>query len=146
MAGGGIALEGMDKIQRELARLASRTSNLEPALRDMGEELLQSTDQHFEKGENAEGKQWKALKEQTLKRKLASSRSRTRTLEDSGTLRDTIRHQTTADTLEVGTDRVYGATHQFGDKARNIPARPFLGLSEEDKQKLERIVAKHLGR
>jgi phage gpG-like protein len=29
---------------------------------------------------------------------------------------------------------VYAATHQFGDDERNIPARPYLGLSQENAQ------------
>ena len=32
--------------------------------------------------------------------------------------------------MAVGTNEAYGPTHQFGDDNRNIPAHPFLGLSD----------------
>lgn len=45
----------------------------------------------------------------------------------------------------VGTNMVYGAIHQFGGEAgRNhaaeIPARPYLGISERDRRDIERLV------
>lgn len=37
-------------------------------------------------------------------------------------------------TLYFGTPLEYGAAHQFGREEINLPERPYLGLSEEDKQ------------
>ena len=34
--------------------------------------------------------------------------------------------------VDVGTDVVYGPTHEFGDPSRNIPARPFLRPAAEE--------------
>lgn len=42
--------------------------------------------------------------------------------------------------LYFGTPMVYGAAHQFGRPEINLPERPYLGLSEEDKQKLLEII------
>lgn len=36
-----------------------------------------------------------------------------------------------------GPSSVYAATHQFGDESRNIPARPFLMVQEEDWRKFK---------
>jgi phage gpG-like protein len=46
--------------------------------------------------------------------------------------------------LRVGTNKVYAATHQFGRGA--IPARPFLGLSEEDVRDAVETLADHMRR
>jgi len=40
------------------------------------------------------------------------------------------------DEVQVGSNLIYAATHQFGDPARNIPARPFLGLSTDDRTEI----------
>ena len=36
------------------------------------------------------------------------------------------------------------ATHQFGDPERNIPARPFLGVSDEDNRFIVDTLARHI--
>ncbi|MFZ1575457.1 MAG: phage virion morphogenesis protein [Chromatiaceae bacterium] len=69
-------------------------------------------------------------------------------LRDAGALQDTLRYQVTGDGLELGTNRVYGAAQQFGmpkgDAGRtrrgapipwgDIPARPYLGIADDDKE------------
>ena len=60
---------------------------------------------------------------------------------DKGALRDNINQAYDNDTALVGTNMVYAAIHHFGGMAgRNrkvaIPARPFLVLTNEDKQDL----------
>lgn len=62
-------------------------------------------------------------------------------LTDTGTLRDNISQLYDNDTALVGTNMVYAAIHHFGGMAgRNrkvrIPARPFMTLTNEDKQDL----------
>jgi phage virion morphogenesis protein len=42
--------------------------------------------------------------------------------------------------VEIGSNLVYAATHQAGDERRNIPARPYLGLSTDDEDELEQVV------
>lgn len=49
-----------------------------------------------------------------------------------GKLQGSSRYVAGADSVAVGTNEAYGPTHQFGDDNRNIPARPFLGLSDAD--------------
>ena len=62
-------------------------------------------------------------------------------LNDTGALRQSIDELSDNDTALVGTNMVYAAIHQFGGWAgRNrkvyIPARPFLQLTNQDKQDL----------
>ncbi|ALG69420.2 phage virion morphogenesis protein [Beggiatoa leptomitoformis] len=57
---------------------------------------------------------------------------------DTGDLLKSI-HNGVINTAEafVATDSVYGAVHQFGNPKKNIPARPFFGLSEDNKNDVE---------
>ena len=61
-----------------------------------------------------------------------------------GELQGSLRYVTGADSMAVGTNEVYGPTHQFGDDNRNIPARPFLGFPNADD--VLDIVENHLHR
>jgi len=61
-----------------------------------------------------------------------------------GFLRGNIAYRATADEVTIGSPSVYAATHQFGATKGNIPARPFLGLSDEDQDAISRIVLKAL--
>lgn len=50
------------------------------------------------------------------------------------------------DQVEVGSNMIYAATHQFGDEKRNIPARPFLGLSRDDEAELDDAIDNFISR
>lgn len=65
-----------------------------------------------------------------------------------GYLNDLLRDQVSAGgtALDLGTDRVYGATHQIGDDTRNIPERPFLSRSAQDDTEILAILRDHLQR
>ena len=46
---------------------------------------------------------------------------------------DSLTHEVIGDDIViVGTNIIYAATHQFGDESRGIPARPYLGVSDQD--------------
>lgn len=51
-------------------------------------------------------------------------------LERDGNLLDSIAFEVGPDAVTVGSNMVYAATHQYG--RGKIPARPFLGVSEEN--------------
>ena len=62
-------------------------------------------------------------------------------LTDIGTLRNSLSEHYDNDTALVGTNMVYAAIHHFGGMAGRgrkvrIPARPFMTLTNEDKQDL----------
>ena len=46
----------------------------------------------------------------------------------------------------LGAYVLQGATHQFGDEDRGIPARPFLGLSDDDRVRIEDLVVGDLAK
>lgn len=47
-------------------------------------------------------------------------------------------------TLYFGTPLEYGAAHQFGRPEINLPERPYLGVSEEDKQSVLEMLEGYL--
>jgi phage virion morphogenesis protein len=54
-------------------------------------------------------------------------------------LMESIANYTRGSTIEVGTNLIYGATHQFGRDG--IPAREYLGLSTKNEAEIEELVA-----
>jgi len=159
-------------LRRALDRLAHKVDDLSPALRDIGEYLVRTTDLRFRAEVAPDGTPWAQNSDTTLLRYLnkggkgftkkgrLSARGAKRLgmkkiLRADGFLQDTIRYQL-ADggrAVEIGTDRVYGAMQQFGGtKAQHpqlwgtIPARPFLGLSAADRAGILAILKRHIAR
>ncbi|OPY07247.1 MAG: Phage virion morphogenesis family protein [Syntrophaceae bacterium PtaB.Bin095] len=129
-----------------LNRLARKMGDLSPALRAIGEDLVKSTEARFDsQGPAPDGKPWAALSPATLKRKQHS-----KILTELGHLRGSIRSQLFGTHgVAVGTNKVYGAIHQLGGPAGRgrkirIPARPYLGISSEDSERIAGIVTRYL--
>lgn len=116
-------------VRQSLKKLLDKLGNLKPVFQDIGESLLISHRERFDRAISPDGIPWAELSPDYQKRKR---RNRDKILVLDGWLRQL--HYTANDTeLDLGTDRLYGATHQFGDASRNIPARPFLGLDEAER-------------
>ena len=132
------ALETVDV----LTGINRRMNDLTPAFREMGTIVERSVRRNFLESRGPDGIPWAPLK--------SRPKGRTKPLIKSGTLMNSIRSE--ADTREVRleTNVVYAAIHQFGGRAgRNnratIPARPFLGVRDEDWTLIERAVCEHIG-
>ena len=134
MAGASITIdyEFDDKrIVDALKRLADAGADMETAFVDIGESLLNSTRQRFEYMEDPDGNPWAGLMVDYQKRK---KKNKDKILVLEGFMRDTMAYNAFRDGLELGTNRIQGATHQFGDEERGIVARPYLGISDDDEQ------------
>ncbi len=138
MAGIHLTLDtrGLDKLQARIHGLAGMdTTTLMPRL---GEYLQASTQDRFKTQTAPDGSPWDALAPRTLERK---KHNRDKVLTARGFLRRGIRYQVLdKSTVQVGTDSVYAATHQYGRDEANIPARPFLGLSSTDRREITAII------
>lgn len=121
---------------------------------DIGQAIRSSTVVRFKTGKDPEGKKWK--------QSIRVEREGGVTLVDTAGLRNSIRSKSDASGFAVGTNKVYAATQQLGAENRritikaktskglifkydgkwvrkrkvtvtiNVPARPFLGISEDD--------------
>ena len=142
MARISIRVEGLEEVNRLFARLR-RAGALAPALRNIGEHLLNTTRARFDTQAAPDGTPWAPLDQRTIRRKKKNA---DKILTEEGELRGSLAYRAGSDELLVGSPEKYAATHQFGDASRNIPARPFLGLSAADRAEIERIARDHLAK
>lgn len=131
---------------RGLARLRAQMGNLTPVFADIGEYLIRETDNRFRDQKAPDGSPWQDLKPATWKRK-----KNRKILTERTRLRGSLAYQAGPDRVEVGTNVVYGAIHQFGGKAgrggsAEIPTRPFLGINDADRREIGEIVQDYLRR
>jgi len=138
-----------------LNELLRRTGDLEPAFEKIGEYLLKSHDDRWRREEAPDGSKWAALSPAT---KALKAKNADKILVLEGDLRGSLVYQTSHHSLFFGTNKVYGAVHQFGAEQGefgrtqrggpipwgDIPARPFLGLSDEDEMEIAEIVRGYL--
>ena len=114
-------------IQKALNRISRAGQNLRDPLSDIGEHLLNSHRKRWGLKQSPDGAPWEPLSELYAARKRQKRPAAVILVYDD-VLHGTLRYQIRGNALELGTDRLYGATHQFGRD--NVPARPFLGLSK----------------
>lgn len=123
-----IQIDNLFMVQNQIERLSRGMSdNRYLLMRRLAGTMHYAVAQNFKQGGRPE---WLALKYRSGI-----------PLNDTGALRQSIDELSDNDTALVGTNMVYAAIHQFGGWAgRNrkvyIPARPFLQLTNEDKQDL----------
>lgn len=130
----------------------------------LGQVARESTLERFKQSRDPSGKKWKTS--------IRAAAEGGKTLIDTAQLRNSIRTKSDASGFAVGTNLKSAATHQFGEKGRTIrakraknlrfkvgdqwvskkkvkisvPARPFLGLSEEDMQEIKATVEDFIGK
>lgn len=110
MAGATLALDYRDALQ-VLLSIEDTLKFPQAMLQDMGERLLELHQQRFTEQKSPDGTAWQSLSSRYQKRKR---RNADKILTRDGYLRNTLRWQVNANELLFGTDRVYGAIHQFG--------------------------------
>ena len=134
-----------DEITSALAGLSARLTNLTPVMEDIGELLTRSTKKRFVDGVDPKGNRWPGKSDTTLDIYLArGDRADPRPLfGPSGRLSSEIAYTIGLDrkSVEIGSNQIYAAVMQFGAAKGslgggapwgNIPARPFMGLSDQD--------------
>ena len=124
----------------------------------LAEGARESTLERFKQSKGPDGRRWKTS--------IRAAQEGGKTLIQSAQLRNSIHDKSDASGFAVGTNVKYAATHQFGEPGRTIrarkkkalrfqvggkwvtkkqvritiPARPFLGLSEDDMQEMKATV------
>ena len=134
-----------------LRGLLAGIENPAPLLAQLGEYTLRTTRDRFKTQTGPDGTAWAALQPWYKKEK---SQNKNRVLTLRGFLRGQLVSQVVGGkSVEVGSNLVYAAVHQFGDaikpksakllafrghvaKSVTIPARPYLGLSDADQNEL----------
>ncbi len=158
------------ELQAALARLLQRAGSPSPALKAIGESMAESTRRRFETGRAPDGRVWAPNSPVTIARYLAArsgTRKKDGSLSKKGAtlagskkplvgatrlLGNQIVYQTGGTAVQIGSNRIYAGVQQFGAAARQfgrapwgaIPARPFLGISAEDRAEILETVADFL--
>ena len=136
------------QVLKALQQLVDNVDNPSPALREIGEELVESTKQRFASKTDPDGKGWKDNSAATIARK---GRDFPLTGE-TGLLGEQIHYNLIgSDELEVGSSMEYAAMQQFGGLKSefghlwgDIPSRSFLGISSSDEKQIIDIVGDHI--
>ncbi len=130
-----------------LTKLQQTSHDLSPALKEIGEDLAESTQERFEDSQGPDGKRWQANSEITARRKSGNKPL----IGETGLLGLTINYEVDGQVLAIGSPMQYAAMQQFGGtKAEfpwlwgDIPARPFLGISNDDERSILEVVNRYL--
>lgn len=160
-----IKIEVDDKgVLDALNRLLRASDDLSPAMRSISRVLADAAERSFQGERNpATGTPWPALKPSTTQRREKNGHWPGKMLQVSGILAGSIQSGYGRDYAVAGTNVPYAATHQFG-AARgdfgvfsivrtrqqvpipwgDIPPRPFLGISDEDRDDILDILNDYL--
>lgn len=152
-----IRLEGdtrrMLKKIKSFAELDKKAIN-----KNLAEVVRNSTLERFKRGKGPDGKAWQ--------QSIRANEKGGKTLVQTAQLRNSIRSKSDASGFAVGTNVKHAATHQFGEKGRvirakrakalrfqmdgewyskkkvkiTIPARPYLGLDDDDMKEIKATV------
>ncbi|MDR1398107.1 MAG: phage virion morphogenesis protein [Desulfarculales bacterium] len=162
MASSGVSLKwgGFDKALNKFSKkLKSQKAIL---LEAVGEVLVSGAIKRFQDEEDPKGNKWKpsqrtmamktqksAVKRDAKGRILKGSgkilkkgrKGGGKTLTDTARLRNSITSEVNGDSVLVGSNVKYARIHQLGGMAGKghkitIPARPYLGISKEDRQEV----------
>lgn len=122
------------KVEEALLELAQKTSNLRPLMKNIAGIMADSTEENFKE----EGRpKWQELSEKTKTARKKTGHYPGQILQVSGQLALSITTQYDDTSAVIGSNKVYATIQQLGGQAGsnkkvNIPARPYLNLSEND--------------
>ncbi|MGF1727202.1 phage virion morphogenesis protein [Photobacterium nomapromontoriensis] len=130
-----ITIDGQEAIQQRINHLLQAGTNLQPAFQDIGEMLLISHSDCWERQVSPDGVPWAALNDDYKKRK---KKNQSLILVLNQHLGRELNYLASPQAFEFGTNSEYGAIHHFGGSTEMrpqnaaIPARPWLGVSQDD--------------
>lgn len=154
-----VSLDNAESTIATVRDLAARARDRRGLWEAIGMSLVTSTQMRFERGVAPDGSAWPA----SVRVQLGQGEGKT--LIDSGRLLDSITFEADDRGVDVGTNVIYAAVHQFGATIRpvnaaklhfklggedffldevTIPARPYLGLDDDDEAEIIRIAEEWL--
>ena len=166
-----IKIEVSDQgVNQALTRLANTTQHLPTVLDLIGDMLVDSTRQRFATSTGPDGQRWAPNSQVTILRYLSKYKgsygkktgkltktgagramSKRPLIGESGDLSRQIYSKIDGNTLYIGSTMIYSAMQQFGGKKSqypslwgDIPARPFLGLSDQDRNNILDTISDYL--
>lgn len=138
-----------------LGRLATLTRDMTPVTRELSEVLVDASALAFRKqADPVTGAGWHPLSAITWARRVATGHDGP-PLQVSGQLKASVQADHGPDFATAGTNKAYVSTHQLGAKQGqygrskrggpipwgDIPARPFLGIGDYEREEIRDIIA-----
>lgn len=132
-----------------LDRATNGISDTQGLMTKIGQAMKSQTVRRFQAGVSPEGEAWEPVKNPRKDSKGRPRKGTAKPLVDTGRLRNSISVSTAPTEVHVGSNVVYARIHQLGGQAGRgrkvtIPARPYLGLSEDDQQEIAAMVQDHM--
>lgn len=147
-------------IVAQLREASERLDDMKPVYEDIGEHLTQSHRQRFQQGVAPDGSAWAPKSPVTLEiyRRRGDRADPRPLIGPSGRLSTELSYLATGESVEFGSNLIYSSVMQtgaakgaFGSDSRgrpipwgNIPARVWLGLSDQDERDIIDITDEHL--
>ena len=138
-----------DEITAALASLSRALVNKMPVMEEIGDYMRQSTKDRMARGETPEGTPFTPRSQTTLDIYARKKFSYGLPLHLTGTMIEQINFATTENEVTIGSNAIQAAVMQFGAAKGslgggspwgNIPARPFLGISADDRTNIIDII------
>lgn len=133
-----------------LTQLARHVDHLEPALTEIGDTVKASIQLNFREQHDPDGEPWQPLSPATLEQRRKKGTG-AQMLRDTGLLNRSITYNADDTAVEIGSDKIYANMMHFGGKKSDyiwlwgdIPARPFVGVSEADRAEILALLRHHL--
>lgn len=138
-----VEIDNVD-MEAELTRRLAQMEDLTPFHKIVGEHLLLSLDERFESETAPDGSPWQRHSPVTIALRLKKYGNAPLTILRAGGYLSQLNANSNADHVRIGSALAYAAIQHFGGKAgRNrkvtIPARPYLGLSNDDRSAIVEI-------
>ena len=153
MAGSVVTIQDdeLKALSSRLKEMALKPSDRKQLLHDIGVEMESQTKERFQTKTSPDGDDWAEIAQSTknfYRKKYGSENPGKGTLWrlSSVPMIDTVTSEVSSWSVLVGAVKVYAAVHQYGWSERNIPARPYLGLSNDDKADIIGIINGFLDR
>ena len=131
------------ELQRAVNRLIAAGGDMRSAMREAAGHLADSVADSFDRQAEPAGAPWRPLLPKTVRARQRQRYGAGPILERSGGLALSILADHDKTSAVAGTNLIYAATHHFGDGRRGIPARPFLGLTDEHKGAILDALRRH---
>jgi phage virion morphogenesis protein len=140
----------LDGYKRSINSAIKEWTDLTPHMRAIGDYLESITDERFDNQRAPNGRRWAALSPRYAKRKAKDPRKKKGAgiLVLTSRMRKDIKKKATKNSVELGIKdgasnetKKKAAAHNYGAPKRNIPARPFIGLTNDDRKEILGILS-----
>lgn len=134
------------QIESKLLDLAQKSENLRPLMKNIAGIFAYSTEENFKE----EGRpKWQNLKDSTIKQRTKKKQWPGMILQVTGQLASSVNTYYDDDSAIIGSNLAYASIHQLGgqtgrNKSVEIPARPYLKLSDDDMDEILDVTKSYL--